>query len=110
MQLIFFYIYIYKLYIDMSFSFNNNARVSNLEMLRNTMRYKSSLGIKDKTWKNWAESIDNIIKSINGNKKEIKIEEIGSGKITTLKEIIENILKNLKKNNLKNLNMEHLVD
>jgi hypothetical protein len=70
-------------------------------MLRNTMRYKSSLGIKDKTWKNWAESIDNIIKSINGNKKEIKIEEIGSGKITTLKEIIENILKNLKKNNLK---------
>ena len=101
MQLIFFYIYIYKLYIDMSFSFNNNARVSNLEMLRNTMRYKSSLGIKDKTWKNWAESIDNIIKSINGNKKEIKIEEIGSGKITTLKEIIENILKNLKKNNLK---------
>ena len=80
------------------FNFNTEARVSNLEMLRNTMKYKSSLGIKDNTWKNWAESIDNIIKNINGNKK---IKEIGQENKNELKKIIENILKNLKKNNLK---------
>lgn len=52
------------------FSFNNKARVSNLEMLKNTMLYKSSLGIKDNTWKNWANSIDKIIGNINDKEKK----------------------------------------
>lgn len=34
------------------FKFDTNTRISNLKMLKDTMCYKSSLGIEDKTWKN----------------------------------------------------------
>jgi len=87
------------------FNFNTEARVSNLKMLKNTMLYKSSLGIKDKTWKNWAESIDNIIKNID-NKEEKKISKIGNEEKIKIKKIIKEILKNLKKNNLKKFKYE----
>lgn len=49
------------------FKFDTNTRISNLKMLKDTMCYKSSLGIEDKTWKNWAKNIDDLITDKNNN-------------------------------------------